>query len=136
MNKVQQIIIVVVLVAAQLASGSIIAAAGALSCVPKRCCCAADPKMMEHSGTMKMPDNCSPQKAAPCCHVEPYQPEMDASLSTAAGSLFDRINLLGNVADGAGELPLIHDVIQRHDDDGWLKIPRVPIYLKTLSLLC
>ncbi len=136
MNKAHQIIIVVVLVVAQLASGTLNAAAEALSCVPKRCCCATDPKMMEHTGTMKMPDNCSPQEAAACCHVESYPPKMDASLTTAAGSMFDRINMLGNVADDAGELTQIRDVLQRHDGDGWLKIPRVPIYLRTLSLLC
>jgi hypothetical protein len=114
------------------------AAAGVINCIPERCCCtAAAVRMTERADQIAMPaGRCNPQKAAPCCHVEPLRAKSDAAVSSIADPVSHRIFMAGppltpadvRAQSGAAAVPF--------PEDGRLKIPLVPIYLQTQSILC
>lgn len=127
-------LLVFVLSAGSMAS----AAAGVINCFPERCCCiAAAIRMTGHADQIAMlAVRCNPQKAVPCCHVEPLQAKTDAAVSSIADPVSHRIFMAGplhtpaeaRVQSGAASDPF--------PEDGRLKIPLVPIYLQTQSILC
>ena len=128
------------------------AATGIPSCPPKECCCApmssamnmdmmghSEPMgMMDHGIPMDMelPHGCASKKAEPCCNLESdFQPNRLA-ISTASNSDQYRDLAAHLAADIHIDTPLVHARITELRDLGWPKIPKVPIFLQTLSILC
>lgn len=150
MSKAYQKFVVVTL-AMLVAVGSVsVAVAGALTCLPKACCCtmktpdAMDHQVqdvMVHQGQMQMeaPQNCTPKKPAPCCRVEPFKPKTDLAISSQPSIVPQRMSLVHMVPDYAVKSPQedsLHTSKTVLDTGPLLKIPIVPIYLQTLSILC
>ncbi len=144
MIKVHRKLIAVLLVLL-LGVGSVAnAAAGVIACLPKSCCCTvAASKMPDHHEMMAMPiqmpveKTCSPTTPAPCCQVEPYQPATDAALSALPNYVPHRMIHLAITADVSEPTPeLSHHNFKTFRDDGLSKIPWIPIWLETLSILC
>lgn len=118
------------------------AVAGALTCLPKACCCTMKtPDMTDHAGQteMEMPQRCTPKTPAPCCRVEPFQPKTDMVISWLPSVTPQRMSLAYVIADDTVKLPQ-QDCLNAFksiiDNGPLLKIPLVPIYLQTLSILC
>ena len=132
-----------IILVALLGMGSVAnAAEGVIACLPKSCCCTtAAPKMIEHHKMMAMPmqmdKGCSPNTPAPCCQVEPLQPKTDVALSAPPTNVPHRMVHLGMTADAHALTPeLSHHSFKPFRDDGQSKVPWIPIWLKTLSILC
>ena len=138
MANVHQKFIVVILVLL-LGAGSVAnAAAGVESCLPKSCCCTTKaPQMMDHQNPMAMPQGCAPKAPAPCCQVEPYQSTTDLAFTSQQNSVPHRTLQAGTIGgdrDLTPEQP--HFNFKPFRDDGRSKIPWIPIWLQTLSILC
>ena len=142
---------VVVLLIALLGSVTIAnAASGIPSCPPKQCCCApkqSSMDMMDHSSTMglmdhddlmevAMPHACASKKAAPCCNLESDVQPIELAISTISTSDQYRNMAAHLAADIHIDTPLVQRRITAFRDLGWPKIPKVPIFLQTLSILC
>lgn len=144
---------IVVLLITLLCSGAIAdAASGIGACPPKQCCCAPtsssmnmglmDHKspmgMMDHGGPMEMelPHGCATKKSAPCCNLESdVQPNVLA-ISTVSNADQFRHLTAQLAADIHIDTPLVQTHITKFRDVGWPKIPKIPIFLQTLSILC
>lgn len=133
--------LIMIALAVLMAVGSITnAVAGAISCLPKACCCTAKATdAMGHTGRMEMETQrkCTPRGPAPCCHVEPFEPKTDLAISSQ--SITQRINFVHMIANDTAIIPeQINSAAFKSilDTGPLLKIPLVPIYLQTLSILC
>jgi len=140
---------IIVLLIALLGSVAIANAASVIpECPPKECCCTPSPMaMMDHSGPMDMmdhsnpmemelPHSCSTTDAAPCCSLESDVQPKALAISTITNSDQYR-NLTAHLAQNIHiDTPLVKARISEYRDVGWPKIPKVPIFLQTLSILC
>ena len=126
------------------------AASGLPSCPPKQCCCAptqAPMDIMAHEGPlgimdhgrmaeMGIPHGCSPTDPEPCCNLESdFQPN-ELAISTGSNSNQYRHQTAHLTADIHIATPLVQTRITEYREFGWPKIPKVPIFLQTLSILC
>ena len=142
---------IVVILTALLASVAIAnAASGMPSCPPKECCCAPTPSsmdmmdhnspmgMMDHGTPMEMeqPNSCATKRAAPCCNLESDVQPNEVAISTVSSSDPYRHLAAHMTADIHIDTPLVQSRITEFRDLGWPKIPKVPIFLQTLSILC
>ncbi len=141
---------IVVLLIALLGSVAIAnATSGIPACPPAECCCSKPTAMapMDHSGLMGMMDHSSPMEmelqhgcaaksAAPCCNLESDVQPIDLAISTVSGSDQYRHLAAHLAADIHIDSPLVYTRITEFRDVGWPKIPKVPIFLQTLSILC
>lgn len=137
MAKVYQKFIAMVLVLL-LGAGAVSDAASVVaSCLPKACCCkAANPSMMDHIEQMEMNPKCTPETPAPCCRVEPLRPKTDLAVSSPPDNALHRLKLVHMTGSHSVEKPQqLHSIFKSFLDDGKPKIPLVPIYLQTLTLL-
>lgn len=139
---------IVVVLMTFLGLGAIANAAPSINaCPPKKCCCSTGslqmmehnrPMMMEHSVPMHMetPLSCAPKESAPCCELKADQQPI--YLAVSAVSQFDhyRTFAVSDASELDFETPEAQASARAYPDDGWLKIPIVPIYLQTLSILC
>lgn len=124
------------------------AASGIATCPPKECCCAptttAMPdhgiamEMLDHNSPMAMelPHGCAPKKAAPCCNLEIDVQPIELAVATVSGSDAFRSLAAYLAADIHMDTPHVQNQINAYRDVGWPKIPKVPIFLQTLSILC
>ena len=126
------------------------AATGIPSCPPRQCCCAPTSSsmdmmvhnepmgMMDHGSPMEMdlPHGCASKKAAPCCNLESDFKPNRLAISTASNSGQYRDIAAHLAGDIHIDTPLVHTRITEFRDPGWPKIPKVPIFLQTLSILC
>lgn len=141
--------LIVVMLIALLGVGALANAASGISvCPPKKCCCTPNAmamsdhngsiKMMDHSISMEMgmADGCAHKDSAPCCNLESDELPVDLALSTVSNS--DQYRSLASqlATDIHIDTPLDQSQIDAYRDVGWPKIPKVPILLQTLSILC
>lgn len=134
---------VVVILTVLIALGSVSnAVAAAISCLPKACCCTPKPpEMMTHQGQMEMetPKKCTPKTPAPCCQVEPFHPIAEVAISSQPTLVPQRMKWVHLIAEYSAQKPEQRDlsVFKSVLATGpLLKIPLVPIYLQTLTILC
>jgi hypothetical protein len=93
--------------------------------------------MADHADQIAMPaGRCNPQKAVPCCHVEPLRAKTDAAVSSIADPVSHRIFMAGPALSPADARAQSGAVSVPFPEGGRLKIPLVPIYLQTQSILC
>ncbi|MGD8847174.1 MAG: hypothetical protein PVI54_16750 [Desulfobacteraceae bacterium] len=137
MANIHQKFIVIVLVVLLGTGAAINAAAGVESCLPKSCCCSIDtPQMMDHQNWMAELQGCSPKAPAPCCKVEPYQPTTDLAFTSPPNSVPHRVLQAGTIGIGRDFTPeQPHFTFKPFSNDGRSKIPWIPIWLQTLSIL-
>lgn len=140
MRKKSIVVMLIVLLGA-VAVGN--AASGIATCPPKKCCCNPSPPMMlDHTGPMDMdvemdiPHSCAPKEAAPCCSIESDVQPLELAISTSSSSDEYRSLTAYPAADVSIDTPQIPTHINASFDDGWPKVPKIPIFLQTLSILC
>ncbi len=122
------------------------AAQGIIACPPKKCCCTPNPHAamghsgamgpMDHSLPMEKPRDCAPKAKAPCCNLKSDVQPIKLAVTTATSSHTFRFVAAHFAADIHMETPLAQPHINAYSYDGWPKIPKVPIFLQTLSILC
>jgi hypothetical protein len=96
---------------------------------------------MDHMDRMELetPRTCKSNMPAPCCRVEPFQSKTDLAISTQPSLIPYRISLVQMITDNSAIMHRQNNLatIKSALDAGpLLKIPIVPIYLRTLSILC
>jgi hypothetical protein len=139
MTMMRHKILVVMLIALLGASAAGGAASAITTCPPKKCCCTPDlQEMMDHSVHLKvkMPQSCTPKAPAPCCQLEPDPQPLELAISAVSAVEHSRLTKALAAANGDLEPTRTQTRIKVSTDDGWPKIPRVPIYLQTLTFLC
>lgn len=137
MTQLQRKYLVIVL-AVMISVGSLAnAASGLPACPVKRCCCAAAaPDMMGHHGQAEQHGNCSPQKPAPCCKIEPTPQKTFLAISSPPETPHQRTFTIIQRTDSIIESDQIAFNFNPLLEFGRTKIPLVPIYLQNLSFLC
>lgn len=106
--------------------------------LPQSCCCTTpmETPPAHHSPITEMRHDCSPQKPAPCCRIESNQPKTHQAVTSKPDIEPYRLSaspaIDASVLD-TGQNPALCNSLMK---DGPPKIPLVPIYLQTLSILC
>jgi hypothetical protein len=137
MDRVSQKLIIIIL-SALLCTGALADGINALNtCRPETCCCTAmTSHAMADGNQMHKTDGCPPKTPITCCHITPLQPQTEVAVSSTRPTLPHQ-SLSGSVQAMVGPIALKPlGEPHRFIDNVPSWVMAVPLYLRTLAILC